>query len=1143
VAYDDEGTGTETLADRYQINGLIDTANPVLENAEAVVNAAASWLSYDVHLGQWGVVINKAESSVASFNDSNILGSITVNGTGLQDLYNQVKVEFPHRELKDSADFYNIQVPDTSIPSDWADFSRNANEEDNVLNITYDIINEPVQAQLLGLIELKQSRLDKVIRFETDFTYYNLKAGDVVSVTNSRFGFTNKLFRIINISENQNNGEALSMAITALEYNVNVYSIADLFRFTRSDEDGIISLGSIGTPGTPTVTKIEQDSRPRIEITSTAPTGIVEGLEYWLTSDVTIPDDNNRSYTLIGIRRPVGGGVFTSGTSVMLEYVPAAGNFLVKTRGFNTNTVGSFSTPSGLIEFAPTQVTDAIGPDTSAIDALGGLLTALAIVDLLKLVDELYQGVSGNGSLFERIFQTLEDVTGIDFTQPDAIETQLPILDEGTQKTAAVSSINFIGAGVTVTNVGNAITVNIPGGGGGGTPEEEDPFYYFPKPTPPVTSAGDGVPTAALRLVSTLPTDKSAWAEQNVLLGPPLVPNTGPYFTRWAFKETANGGNTGMVTALIKGTGSANLYKSDGTLVESVPASATTVTNDVVSITFDDREPGTDYYVLFDADFVRYCSVESLEMDNPQTWNFTTSPFELAELTAPTPTALASVSAVTVEEITAFDDPCNPGGDLEVRYSQKIIKGTGSIRIREYEPVSNAFVQELYYNVTDAVIRDYKSDTVKTDGEYQVLGDDTILAWVGLGSNFQPGSKYEVFVPAGIARANVEPTAICEVQVTARDAESGTSEFVIPNTPKFDLLHYHLYSTPYTGYNNVNIRSRVKLEFNKNFKLSTTDKYIDIYEDGSLWQRFNVRSQYKDAGESEIIMYASDPISDPYIGQVDPNSTGVNYPEDVIWNFEGGAKNSPFTKADFKVQPTVGGYNSTQQSGDPDVTGANIPTTATTKITKIPNKTNPGTGSWEYDSSTSKWIWVVKETVTTEEISAHDCSNGTQSISKTVESKYWKGEYNCETSSWDWAIYKPTEAADPVPATPNWNSSKQTEPSINVILLNPTKIMKQGSSYYILIEEGALLATDCEVSESFGGISDTSRIAWTTDNLVNVVRSPVDTQGGVLPVNSQNTRFEIDRPAVPGPGRLVVYDEDDVVIATFNSDDPRINYA
>ena len=46
------------------------------------------------------------------------------------------------------------------------------------------------------------------------------------------------------------------------------------------------------------------------------------------------------------------------------------------------------------------------------------------------------------------------------------ISKQIAIKDEGVLKTSDVNSIDFTGAGITATNVGNAVTVNVPGGGG-----------------------------------------------------------------------------------------------------------------------------------------------------------------------------------------------------------------------------------------------------------------------------------------------------------------------------------------------------------------------------------------------------------------------------------------------------------------------------------------------------------------------------------------------------------------------------------------------------------------------------------------------------------------------------------------------------
>ena len=46
------------------------------------------------------------------------------------------------------------------------------------------------------------------------------------------------------------------------------------------------------------------------------------------------------------------------------------------------------------------------------------------------------------------------------------ISKQIAIKDEGVLTTSDVNSIDFTGAGITATNVGNAVTVNVPGGSG-----------------------------------------------------------------------------------------------------------------------------------------------------------------------------------------------------------------------------------------------------------------------------------------------------------------------------------------------------------------------------------------------------------------------------------------------------------------------------------------------------------------------------------------------------------------------------------------------------------------------------------------------------------------------------------------------------
>lgn len=209
----------------FSINGVIDTSQNVLQNMNTIASAAGAWVTYDINQGKWAVIINQAGSSISSFNDSNIIGSISVSSTGLTELYNSVEIEFPNTDVLDQRDYIKFEI-------DAGD--RFPNEPDNELQIKMDIINNSVQAELIASRELKQSRVDKVIEFRTDFTKLGLKAGDLIDVTNSALGWTAKVFRIMRIEEEDADDGIFSLSIQALEYNSDVYSTSGLTRTARS---------------------------------------------------------------------------------------------------------------------------------------------------------------------------------------------------------------------------------------------------------------------------------------------------------------------------------------------------------------------------------------------------------------------------------------------------------------------------------------------------------------------------------------------------------------------------------------------------------------------------------------------------------------------------------------------------------------------------------------------------------------------------------------------------------------------------------------------------------------------------------------------------------------------------------------------
>jgi hypothetical protein len=393
---------------RYTINGLVGTDARVMDNLSKLCAASGSWLTYDFHAGKWSVIINRAGTSQWSFNDSNIIGALTISATGIEALYNSVKVTYPHEDLQNQSDFIQISIP----TSDWY-----PNEVENTLNVNYGIVTNPVQAQLLGFIELKQSRVDKIIKFRTDYSRLSVKAGDLIDITSTVYGWTAKVFRAIMVREVDDDSGGINVEITALEYDADVYDEGNLIRYARTSNNGITTLGNIVAPSTPSVTTYQLDSRPRITATTQLSGGLADTVEFWYTTDVppAVQVDANRTYRLMGSVKPTTGNIFPLSTDITVEVDNlSTSNFLIKCRALNSEATSSFSSPSGKIEYAPVQVAGSIGPNTTVTNSTGGLVTALGAVSLLNNIDGLFSGNSAAGGMFDKVFKTFKDVTGAD---------------------------------------------------------------------------------------------------------------------------------------------------------------------------------------------------------------------------------------------------------------------------------------------------------------------------------------------------------------------------------------------------------------------------------------------------------------------------------------------------------------------------------------------------------------------------------------------------------------------------------------------------------------------------------------------------------------------------------------------------------
>ena len=240
-----DSNGNPATQARYRINGVLDTGQNVLANIDRIMLACDSWNAYNAASGQWSIVVNKAESTAYAFDDTNIIGDIKVSLTDIANSINQIEAQFPNKLNRDQRDLVYLETPSNLLY---------ANEPINKFSCNFDLINESVQVSYLANRVLEQAREDLIVGINAAYPAIQLDAGDVVSITNTSYGWSAKLFRVMKVSEVSLPDGNLGASLELNEYNAAVYDNATIVQYSPAPNTQITDPSFFGTVPAPTVT-------------------------------------------------------------------------------------------------------------------------------------------------------------------------------------------------------------------------------------------------------------------------------------------------------------------------------------------------------------------------------------------------------------------------------------------------------------------------------------------------------------------------------------------------------------------------------------------------------------------------------------------------------------------------------------------------------------------------------------------------------------------------------------------------------------------------------------------------------------------------------------------------------------------------
>lgn len=356
TAYSNELTNYTTFDNvtaqqtRFRFDGVIDTKRSIMDNLQDMSSCCDCLIKYNEITAKWGVIVQKPTYTVAmDLNDSNMVSAISISPIDLAGSYNVIECKFPDKGMQDS---FNTATFDLAEIDPTLLFP---NEPVNKMSISLPLVNDSIRSQYIANRMLKSAREDLQVQVNINYVGIQLEAGDIVTITNSNYGWVAKLFRINKVIEQFGDDGTVIAKLTLSEFNPSVYDDVNVKQFTPAPNTGIGDPTFFGTVPAPTVTSqypIVTNPLFTIQVT-TSSSGITQYAEIWYSA-FSNPTDSQRIFA--GTTEiQSSGNPYTVNTvmpTVALSNIPA-GNWYFFSRMVNSLASSSFSPASALFRWRP----------------------------------------------------------------------------------------------------------------------------------------------------------------------------------------------------------------------------------------------------------------------------------------------------------------------------------------------------------------------------------------------------------------------------------------------------------------------------------------------------------------------------------------------------------------------------------------------------------------------------------------------------------------------------------------------------------------------------------------------------------------------------------------------------------------------
>jgi hypothetical protein len=192
-----------TTIDVMDCNAIIDTSSPVIDNVREFLKGCRGYLPYVG--GKYKLICETTGSSSITVTEDDIIGGYTLASPSKNSKYNRVIISYVNPARNYQVDEVQFpEIDDSSYAAADKHAAMKTVDGGFLLEGRFDMktITSPYQALELAEVILRRSREALGLTINVSFSAYDVAIGDILGVTHSSLGFSNKQFRVLGINFN-----------------------------------------------------------------------------------------------------------------------------------------------------------------------------------------------------------------------------------------------------------------------------------------------------------------------------------------------------------------------------------------------------------------------------------------------------------------------------------------------------------------------------------------------------------------------------------------------------------------------------------------------------------------------------------------------------------------------------------------------------------------------------------------------------------------------------------------------------------------------------------------------------------------------------------------------------------------------------